>query len=366
LQKFHKKVVFFPVHPSQLWVLQPVAEQISPFADVIWVLRAKEVSVKLAEWMGLDYKIISQASSGFIGNAWEMFRNIFRVVKISRRKNADLWVTKYASGSIGARLTGAKALCFDDDDLDVTPVGSNTAFPFANIIFAPNVTRMGRYDKKTIRFPGNFELFYLHPNRFSPDMTIVSELGLNDGEKYAIIRLSALQAHHDKGIRGIKEELLREVIKLTDEKIRLFITSEKPVSTEFEQYRLPIRPERIHHALYYAEFFLGDSQTMTSESAVLGTPAFRINDFVGRISIMNELEDLKLSYGFKPGEEKQLLDELEKYLALDNGKNIFQARREEMLKNWIDPVPLFVNIIRMLLDGASIDEIRKWVETYNP
>ena len=358
-----RKIAFFPAHPSQVWILKEVAEEVSKFADTIWFLRDKEISTELADFLGIEYHVISKAGRGIWGNAKELFTNILKSLKYTRKHKIDIWVTKYSSGNIASWLLRKKSISFIDDDIDVIPFVAWTSFPFANVIFAPNVTRMGRFDKKTIRFPGNFELCYLHPNRFSPDPTIFNELGLNEGEKYAIIRLSALQAHHDTGIRGINEELLRKVIKLTDGDIRLFITSEKPISAEFEQYRLPIKPERIHHALYYAEFLLSDSQTMTQESAVLGTPAFRINDFVGRVSIMNKLEELGLSYGFKPGEERQLLDELKKYLALDNRKDIFQVRREEMLKNWIDPVPLFVNVIKMLLDGASFNEIRKLSET---
>ena len=36
--------------------------------------------------------------------------------------------------------------------------------------------------------------------------------------------------------------------------------------------------------------FIGDSQTMTSEAAVLGVPSLRCNSFAGRISYINEQE----------------------------------------------------------------------------
>ena len=42
-----------------------------------------------------------------------------------------------------------------------------------------------------------------------------------------------------------------------------------------ERYRLRVPPEQAHHVLAGARFFLGDSQTMTAEAAVLGVPAFR-------------------------------------------------------------------------------------------
>jgi predicted glycosyltransferase len=46
--------------------------------------------------------------------------------------------------------------------------------------------------------------------------------------------------------------------------------------------------------------YIGDSQTMTAEAAVLGTPAIRFNDFVGELSYLEELEyTFDLTYGIK-------------------------------------------------------------------
>ena len=150
------------------------------------------------------------------------------------------------------------------------------------------------------------------------------------------------------------------MIKLTNGDVRLFITSEKPILAEFEQYRLLIKPERIHHALYYADFLLGDSQTMAAESAVLGIPAFRINDFVGRISYLSELEDYKLAFGFKPGRENELLSKLSEIIAMSNVKQIFESRREKMLSEKIDPLPWFVEILNMFYLNKPLSEIKEW------
>ena len=54
---------------------------------------------------------------------------------------------------------------------------------------------------------------------------------------------------------------------------------------------MPIPPESIHSLLYYAKMFIGDSQTMTTEAAILGTPALKCNTFAGKLSVPNELEE---------------------------------------------------------------------------
>src|SRR5690606_9595071 len=119
-------------------------------------------------------------------------------------------------------------------------------------------------------------------------------------------------------------------------------------------------PTRIHHALAHARFVLGDSQTMTAEAAVLGIPALRINDFVGRISYIADLEHAGLAFGFRPGEEAALLRKLEEVLASDRAE--FGRRREALLAATIDPVPWFAGIVRMTLAGAPQAVIRAWAE----
>lgn len=360
-----KLVAFLPAHPKQVWILRSIADELSPVADVLWVLRDKDCSVPLAKALGLDYILMSKAASGRWGNALELAGNIIRCVRISREHEVDMWVTKYGCGSIAARLTGAKSLAYGDDDVDIVPVTAWTSFPFAEMALVTRHTRMGRFEHKAVRFQGCFELCYLHPSRFTPDRAIWTEMGLADGEPYAIVRLSSLRAHHDHGIRGASTELLRRLVQLSGNRFRLLITSEDPLVPEFEPLRLTIPPQRIMHALAFAEFFVGDGQTMTTEAAVLGTPAFRINDFVGRIASMEEIASYGLTFGFRPGQESVLLNALNECLGMSNRKAIFAERRQRYLSDSIDPVPWFAQVIRMTLDGATIGEVRHWAQRHH-
>jgi hypothetical protein len=356
-----KTIAFLPSHPAQLWLMRPVEALVSEFAETVWVLRDKDCELALADAMGLEYVVLSRATNGLWKNGAVLLGDILRAARLTLGRGIDVWVTKYGAANIAARLLGRKSAAFNDDDADVVPLIAWASYPFANWVMAPTVTRMGRFSRKTLRFAGNYELFYLHPNRFVPDRGVLKELGIGPGESFAIIRLSALQAHHDIGVRGVSEQALREIIGLVDGSMRLFVSSEKPLSREFEPYRLPIAPDRIHHALAFAEFFLGDSQTMTSEAAVLGTPAFRLNDFVGRLSYLEELQDYGLSFGFRPGQEDRLLERLGSVLRMENRRAHFLSRRQQFLEDKIDPVPWFAEQIRRLSEGATLQEARAGV-----
>jgi predicted glycosyltransferase len=301
------RIAFCPAHPAQLWLLRPIVEKVSKFADVVWVLRDKDCTVTIAKAMGLDYFMLTTAAKGLFGNAREFLIAMLKAAGLTRREKIDMWVTKYGPCVMAARLLGRKAVSFNDDDADVVPFIAWTSYPFANVTIVTSVTRMKHFECRAIRFPGYYELCYLHPNVFQPDSMVFAELGLAADERYAIARLSSLQSHHDVGIQGLSEELLRGVLRMLPKGIKLFVTSEKPLLPEFEPYRISIAPERIHHALAFAEFCLGDRQTMTAEAAVLGTPALRINGFVGRLSYLADFEAYGLAYGFYPGQESELL-----------------------------------------------------------
>ena len=190
------------------------------------------------------------------------------------------------------------------------------------------------------------------------------------GEPYFLIRFSALNAHHDKGIKGISNEIaerlisnlenadvnesLRSMTSVTDKSLneshalkdrkkpRIYITSERPFEPQFEKYRIKINPLDMHHVMAFASLYIGDSQTMAAEAGVLGVPFVRFNDFVGRIGYLRELEDkYELGYGIKassPGSVDQLCERVEELVSMPSAerKATFAARREKILSDKID------------------------------
>ena len=117
----------------------------------------------------------------------------------------------------------------------------------------------------------------------------------------------------------------------------IFITSERPLEPQFEPYRIHINPLDMHHVMAFASLYIGDSQTMTSEAAVLGTPAIRCNTFVGRIHYLEEEEHkYGLTYGFRPEQSEEMFKKIEELLSMPNLKEEWQIRRQKMLLEKID------------------------------
>ena len=162
------------------------------------------------------------------------------------------------------------------------------------------------------------------------------------GEPYFLIRFSALNAHHDKGIKGISNEIAERLVKILEPFGTIYITSERPLEPQFEKYRIKINPLDMHHVMAFASLYIGDSQTMAAEAGVLGVPFVRFNDFVGRIGYLRELEDkYELGYGIKASAEGSvdaLCERVETLVSMPSAerKATFAARRQQMLSDKID------------------------------
>jgi uncharacterized protein len=88
---------------------------------------------------------------------------------------------------------------------------------------------------------------------------------------------------------------------------------------------------------------IGDSQTMTAEAAVLGTPALRFNDFVGRLGYLYELEHrYGLTFGISTAHPDRLMAKLDELLAFSDLKTEWRNRRSRMLGEKIDVTEFFV------------------------
>lgn len=288
-----------------------------------------------------------------VSNGLELLRSTARLVRDFSTNPPACVVTKYGAGNMAARLHGIPNISFNDDDVDAVPLIAWTSYPFANRILAPAEIRMGRWSKKANRYAGYHELGYLEPAYFHPDTSVREILGVESEERFAIIRLSAMRAHHDVGEAGISRDALKALIDTASGRMRVFITSESPLLPEFEHLRLTLAPELIHHALSEASLFIGDSQTMTAEAAVLGTPAVRISSFVGRLSALEDLQRYELAYGFKPDEIQAALGLVRDLCDNKMAKEAFQGKHKRMLEERHSPVPHFIQAITELVERKN-------------
>lgn len=261
---------------------------------------------------------------------------ILKTIRFVRKYKIDIGIGISMTLPIVARLTGIKTIGMDDDDIAITPVYAKFINK-SDTVLTPVALAHEKRGLNQVAYPSYHELAYLHPQRFTPDPAVLSEAGIKPGESFCVLRFNAFKAHHDKAARGLDLEQKRRLIGLLQKFGKVFITSEKEIDPEFEMFRLPVSPDKIHSLLYYSSLFAGDSQTMTSEAALLGTPAFKCNSFAGRLSVPGEIENkYQLCCSFLPDNFEQMLQQIENFLNSPSLKAAFKTRRARMLEERID------------------------------
>ena len=127
-----------------------------------------------------------------------------------------------------------------------------------------------------------------------PDSSVVEKYGLST--PYAILRFVGWQANHDVGNGGFNYKQKKALVEAIARYMTVYISSEKPLPEELSAYKLPTPANAIHDVLFCADLYVGDSQTMAAEAALLGTPAIRSNTFVGPNDMSNFIM-LEKEYG---------------------------------------------------------------------
>lgn len=286
---------------------------------------------------------LGSKSDSIKGKLLNQVKYDLRLRKIVKENKVDLAIGTSITIAHVSKLTGVDSIVFDDDDDEVQPLMTKFGHPFADYVISPDALKGKRKKKDTLYYAGYHELAYLHPNRFTPDPEVIKEVGLSPDEKYFILRFNSFKAHHDIGVQGLSIENKRKLINMLSQYGKIFITTEREIDPEFEKYRITIPPHKIHSFIYYATMFLGDSQTMTSEAAVLGMPSIRSNSFVGRISYLEEEEHkYGLTYGFKPEDSERMLSKIKELLAKPDLKGEWQIKRQKMLADKIDVTAFMV------------------------
>jgi len=308
---------------------------------VIVVIKSKDILEDIVKESGCEYVNINarQHRHSSLGLLFDMLWRDIRMAAICIREKIDLLTGSGAEVAQVGWLLRRYSICIGEDDADTVPSYVRCVLPFLQTRLTPDSCRCGPMEPKSIHYSGFQKLAYLHPNVFTKKEEILHKYGLRADETYFIIRLVGLGAHHDGGKKGLSDRLVQELLMILNEYGRTFISSERPLPPEFERCRLVIDPLDIHHVLAFSTLFIGDSQSMAVESAMLGVPNIRFNDFTGKhnIGVLEELED---KYGLTASistDEPDLLKRTVSDMVSDTMlRNIWQERLKVMISQKID------------------------------
>jgi predicted glycosyltransferase len=351
------KILFYLGHPAHFHLFRPVINNLVEAKNQVKVLiKKKDILEDLVKRSGWDYENIlpKGRKDNLISIGFGQIQRDITLYNITRKFVPDIMLgTSAEIGHIG-KLKNIPSVVVNEDDAEVVPLFARLSYPFASHIVAPSSCNVGKWEYKRISYEGYHELSYLHPNVFKAGRKFVEPL-FQDQKRYFILRFAQLTAHHDSGKSGITRTIAQRLIQLLEPHGHVYITSERKLEEEFEKYRINIDPLKIHHALYYADMYIGDSQTMAAEAAVLGTPAIRFNDFVGKIGYLEELEHkYGLTYGIPTKNPEHLYTKIALLLSIHDIKKEWHIKREIMLREKIDVSTFMTWLVEKYPESAHI------------
>ena len=340
------KVHFDVGHPAHVHLFKHAIDEVQARGhETLVTSREKEVTTHLLDAYGIDHVPISEKGTSTFDLAKEWIARELKLVWHAHRFDADVIVSHFnPSAAHAAAVTGAESVVFNDDEVAADSLGAVT-HPFASAVVTPSCFREDLGDDH-LTYDGFHELAYLHPNRFEPDADGLAERDVDVDEPYYVLRFVAWGAHHDVGESGFSRRAKRELVEFLDDRGTVYITSEDPLPGEFEEYRLPVPPEDVHDLLYYANGYVGDSQTMALEAGILGTPAVRSNSFAASDDVSNVIE-LEEEYGllYSFGDERTAVETVKELVDDGNTQDRWRNRRETLLSECVDVTDTIVDVV---------------------
>jgi uncharacterized protein len=338
-------------HPAHVHLFKNLAHEMEKDGhEFFFTVREGEHQATMLREYGLSYTVIGKKQIGTIRKILGIFAFSFRIYKIARRFNPDLFLSHGSMyAGYAAFLTGKIHIALEDTGNMEQLFFSR---PVSDVILSPKSLHVD-LGRKQIRYNGFHELAYLHPKRFSPDKSILDDMNVSQGEPYIILRFVSWNATHDFGHNGLSYDQKLSVINEVSNFGKVFISSEKPLPPEFEKFALKIAPHRLHDALYYATMYIGEGATTASESAMLGTPAIYVNSISAGTLEQQELDGLLFCFHNFDG----LIEKIHEMLLMPGLKDEFRKRRDLMLRMNIDVTSFLIWFIENY--PKSIDRIEE-------
>ncbi len=311
------RILIDVLHPAHVHVFAGFRlEMLEKGYEILVTARDKEVTLQLLEERGIPHQALSKQRSGAIGLARELVQRTRQLATVVKTFRPDV-MTGIMGPSIAplGRLKRIPSVVFYDTEL---ARNTNTwVYPLASAVCTPD-SYTGRVRGNHVTYPGYQELAYLHPNRFTPDRSRLAAYGIEP--PYSFVRFVSWEASHDKGDRGLSLDKKRMIIDRLAEHGRVVVSSEGPLPSDLEPHRMAGPAGDVHHVMAYAQVFAGESRTMASEAALLGTPSILV---VRRSAgVIADQERYGLLRRFHPRDFEQVVAAIEQALASDGARAV--------------------------------------------
>lgn len=335
------KIVIDLIHPANIHYFKHFIDYMKDKNNEI-VITARKKDVLQHLLYNYNYKFIDSGigsiGKGGFGKAIYLIVTIIKYFFLYLSKKPD-YVLSFGSTpcAVSSYLLRIPHIAFEDTEH--AKLNRKLYVPFTDFVGTPTCFYED-IGKKQFRFDGYMELFYLHKNRFKPNIGVLKEIGVDADEKFVFIRFVSWGAFHDIGQQGISNDDKIKLVKKLSTIAKVIISSEGDLPSELKPYELSIAPEKTHDVLAFSNLYIGEGGTMASECAMLGVPSIYINS-LPLMGYLQDAESMGLLHHLKGYKEIE-----ETAIVIIKNKSIdYQKIKDQFLKNVIDPTALLIWLI---------------------
>lgn len=305
--------------------------------------RRKDVTVDLLQRMGLAHEDLGAARSGLLGLGVELFTRTARLCRHVRAFRPDVMTT-----TAGTFVAQASWICRVPSvvfyDTENATLSNLITYPVCTAVVTPQCYTGWVPAGKHRTYRGYQELAYTHPRRFTPAPERLRDFGLSRAEPFIFVRMVSWGAAHDTLDHGFTDPIA--AVRALERFGRVVISAEGALPPALETNRLRGPIEHVHHVLAFARLFFGESATMASESATLGTPAIFVAT-TGRGYTDDQERRYDLTYTFRDrrGAQRDALAKAVEILSDPDTPQRWADKRARMLADCIDVTAYIVDLV---------------------
>lgn len=309
--------------------------------ELLVTAREKDRATELLEHYGIPFLRLSTAARGSVRQAVEFGTRTAHFIYAARRFHADVLAGIMGPTiAVAGKVLRRPAWVFYDTEF--ASATNRWVYPLAQKVITPECYQ-GSVGSNHVAYPGYHELAYLHPDRFIPDPDRVRAAGIDLASPFTVVRFVGWWATHDRGEVGLTSEQKVRAVRELQKFGQVVISSESNVPAELQPFVYRGAVEDIHHLLACASLYVGESATMASECAVLGTPAVYVAT-TGR-GYTDDQVTFGLVHDFRHTQFDQALDRTRQLLAnLDDTRDAAIQARKELLATRIDVTSYMIDL----------------------
>ena len=351
------KIAFYIYTPAQLYFYKNIIEDLKYRGHEINIyLRDYGETISLANLMKLKFKIFAKMPISKFKKILYIPYALFAAYMELRLFDPDLVIGGGVIEVYASFLLSKKCIIFTDGEPRTSraqAIQLKLCMPIVGTIITPSCY-MDDLGEKHIRVNSYKELAYLHEGYYNPDLKILESISIKESDLFVLLRFNAFDSLHDFGIKGFTEDSSCTIVRELSNRCKVLISSEKDLPLEYSDKLIKVPKNKIHDVIYFAKILIGDTGTMTTEAACLGTPAIMLHPLAHKFGNFVELEEkYELIFCF----ERNIDDVLNKAFELlehPNLKDEWKTKRERLLKDKIKMTPFMVWFIENYPDSLMV------------